>query len=611
VPAEPGGDLVVSRRPPRQPRRRQLVPRFAGRRPGRLAVVIGGVLLVGLGLSARSVLSPADTDHHGGVLTMVGSVVATNEDSAAVTDVTLHWSEEFSRLAAVTNDGLVGFRRAGGVQGFELVPDLATTLPEPSDGGLTYTFQLRRGVRYSTGAPVLAGDIRRGIERTVAHPDSAPPYYTQAIVGAQSCLDAAKELVDPTRPSRDCDLHNGITANDRTGTITFHLTQPTPDFIYQLALPNASAVPQNTPLDLPLGAPLPATGPYMLRAFARMQFTADGHPRLELVRNPHFHVWSSAVQPDGYPNRIVLETGYTKEEIVARLRDGRADIAWSGVPQAGTDRLRDTHGSQMLLTTAGLNTNYVFLNTTKAPFNNLDARRAVAYALDRGALTRDRNAFSGPVTCQLLPPGLMAYHQYCPFTHGGGEDGEWTGPDPRTARELVQRSGTLGARVVIVLDNADPAPRTEGQRVAALLDRLGYRASLHVVSLNEFFLITGHPDADWNAGLGGWVADYPTASQFLVNLASCDPDLRPTWPNNLSRYCNPDVDKQMKAASAQQRTDPLKASHIWARIDRAVVDDAAIIPFGNNLRRDLVGSRVGNTLVHPMTGSLIAQMWVQ
>jgi hypothetical protein len=42
-----------------------------------------------------------------------------------------------------------------------------------------------------------------------------------------------------------------------------------------------------------------------------------------------------------------------------------------------------------------------------------------------------------------------------------------------------------------------------------------------------------------------------------------------------------------------------------------VVDAAAIIPFSNNLRQDFVNRRVGNTLVHPVTGPLIAQMWVQ
>ena len=599
--ADANGDSVTSRHPPRPGR----APLYAGRRPGRLVVAATAVLLVGVGLSARYVLARTETDHHGGVLTMVGTKIA-YEDGAPVTDVTLHWAQEFSRLAAVTNDGLVGFRRAGGVPGAGIVPDLATALPAPTDNGRIYTFHLRNGVRYSTGAPVRAGDIRRGIERTVAQPDTTPPYYTTAILGAQACTDAATKAHETGRPRPDCDLREGITANDRTGTIIFHLTRPIPEFLYQLALPNASAVPQDTPLDLPRGATLPATGPYMIRSLT--QARVGVHPRLVLVRNPNFHVWSSAAQPDGYPDRIVLETGYTDEQVLARLSDGRADISWSGAPQADEDRFRTTHGSKLLLTTPGLNTNYVFVNATKPPFNNRDARRAVAYALDRGALTSDRNNLSGPVTCQLIPPGFVAYRPYCPFTLGGGGNGRWTEPDPTTAKELVTRSGTHGARVVLVVDDNDPSPQTAGKHIVTMLNRLGYRASLHVAAM---FSVTGSPDADWNASIQGWVVDYPAASQFLVSLASCDPDLGPGTPPNPTHYCDPGLDKRMAAALAQQLTDPAKASHMWARIDRAVVDAAAIIPFGTNLRRDLVNPRVGNTLVHPITGPLIAQLWVQ
>jgi len=90
------------------------------------------------------------------------------------------------------------------------------------------TFHLRKGVRHSTGEPVLAGDVRRGIERTVVHPDTTPPYYTKAIVGAQNRTDAAR-AGGALRPN--CDLRDGITANDQTGTITFHLTEPTPEFL--------------------------------------------------------------------------------------------------------------------------------------------------------------------------------------------------------------------------------------------------------------------------------------------------------------------------------------------------------------------------------------------
>ena len=54
----------------------------------------------------------------------------------------------------ITNDGLVTFKRVGGSDGATIVPDLATSVPLPTDGGRTYTFQLRRGIRYSTGAMV-------------------------------------------------------------------------------------------------------------------------------------------------------------------------------------------------------------------------------------------------------------------------------------------------------------------------------------------------------------------------------------------------------------------------------------------------------------------------
>ena len=70
----------------------------------------------------------------------------------------------------------MGYGRSGGAESYRVVPDLAVALPTVSDGGRTYTFQLRPGIRYSTGAVVRPADIRRGIERALltsgsdAHP---------------------------------------------------------------------------------------------------------------------------------------------------------------------------------------------------------------------------------------------------------------------------------------------------------------------------------------------------------------------------------------------------------------------------------------------------------
>jgi YVTN family beta-propeller protein len=122
--------------------------------------------------------------HRGGVLTIAATSLAEfggydpgDLDSATAFDANL------SRLLAMTNDGLVGFRQTGGVEGAQLVPDLATSLPPPTDNGLTYTFHVRTGVRYSTGQPVRPADFRRGVERAAMN-DLAPSTRTK---GVETC----------------------------------------------------------------------------------------------------------------------------------------------------------------------------------------------------------------------------------------------------------------------------------------------------------------------------------------------------------------------------------------------------------------------------------------
>ena len=140
-------------------------------------------------------------------------------------------------MLSLTNDGLVTYRRAGGLAGAELVPDLATAIPRPTDGGRTYTFQLRSGISYSNGDLVEPDDIRRGIQRVLT-PDNGylASQYT-GIVGAQACFE---------KPNT-CDLSRGIVTDRDAGTITFHLTKPDPEFLYKLAFAMASAVPAGTP----------------------------------------------------------------------------------------------------------------------------------------------------------------------------------------------------------------------------------------------------------------------------------------------------------------------------------------------------------------------------
>src|SRR4029079_2288355 len=119
------------------------------------------VAVVGDGVAITT--STSSKEHRGGTLTIayagLGLAKSIDADSFVA-----WWPEDWDALR-MTNDGLVSYKRVPGPDGETVVADLAKALPTPTDGGRTYAFQLREGIRYSTGRPVHASDIRHGLER--------------------------------------------------------------------------------------------------------------------------------------------------------------------------------------------------------------------------------------------------------------------------------------------------------------------------------------------------------------------------------------------------------------------------------------------------------------
>jgi len=487
----------------------------------------------------------------------------------------------------LTNDGLVGFRRVGGSDGSQLVPDLALALPSPTDGGRTYTFRLRAGISYSTGRPVQPADFRRALERAVII-GHGPGIYG-AIVGADTCA---------ARPRR-CHLSRGIATDDRTRTVTFHLRGPDPDFVYKLALPYAFAVPADTPAKDVGTHPLPATGPYMIAIYK--QGKGGG---LTLVRNPRFREWSKAAQPDGYPDRMILALGGSPSRVVRAVERGNQDLALDGVPPELEHEVETQFASQMHVNPL-TGTTYLFMNTKVPPFDDVRVRRALNYAADRAAGVQISSRATGAQpTCQILPPAFPGYRRYCPYTKGPSANGAWRAPDIERARRLVVASGTRGAVVTVwVPDNH----QGEAPFAAALLRSLGYHARIKRVSNDVYYNpATGplDPGRHVQAGLFSWFADYPAASNYFGTFFSC------RAPSNWSEFCDRGIEAEFRRALGLQTTDPYLANRLWARIDREIVDQAPVVPLFTLKQIDIVSRRVGNYQFHPQWGVLLGQLWV-
>jgi YVTN family beta-propeller protein len=520
--------------------------------------------------------------HRGGTLTVVTRWVPEIDPTHAFT---------LGQLAALAPvyDELVGLRRADEAAGLTLVPDLATALPLPTDGGRTYTFTLRAGVRYSTGSLVRPADIRRGVERQFSA-KGAQPEYLAGIVGGRACL---------AHPD-GCDLSAGIVTDDTASTVAFHLTAPDPEFLYKLgALLLAAAVPPGSPTSTVTTEPLPATGPYMI---------SDVRPdrSLTLVRNPYFHQWSYAAQPEGYPDVIRWQRADTSSDKVAAVTAGTADVLITAVvevPSTVVDELAVRYPIRLHAEPSPV-VSYVMLNTRVPPFDDVRVRRALSYAVDRDALVR---GVGGPVratvSCQVIPAGFPGHEPYCPYTVGR-RDGHWHGPDLATARRLVEGSPTRGQTVTVWEVQGDGA----GAHVVQALRGLGYRASLRPLPADEFVDGVSDYRRRVQAAVFSWGADYPTASDFLLPVLSCA-SVR-SGGHNLAEYCNPKVEDLYTRAQGAQQTDPGAARRLWAEADRAVTNDSPWIVFGNEKGTSFVSERVGNYQAHPMLGPLLAQMWI-
>jgi YVTN family beta-propeller protein len=527
----------------------------------------------------------AAASHRGGTLTF-------GSDSPPVADPTLAYDAANTPVLATVYDSLTALRRSGGAAGLTLVPDLAITLPRPADGGTTYTFTLRRGIRYSNGVVVRASDVRRGIRRQlIIGPAAGIPGYYDGILGAPACQQHRKR----------CDLSAGIVTNDTARTVTFHLTKPDQDFPYKLALPLVAPAPPAAPDRAISKAPfLPGTGPYMISQVRPGK-------SMTLVRNPYFRQWSYAAQPAGYPSVIRYERMADLRRQESAVIAGRADLA---LLLPGDYQSLAVRYPARVHFGLGLNTGYVSLNTRLPPFTNIKARQAVNYAIDRARIIQleDAAPVQATATCQMLPPDFPGYQPYCPYTAGTG-DGAWHGPDMAKALRLVRESGTTNAPVAVWSFDSFPG-KAAGSYLVGLLDDLGYRASLHAIPNDRFWTDLYDPRLKIQVSIGaGWGADFPTPSTFFGPLLSCQSAEPGT--NNFARFCDPHVDALVSQAQAAQLTDPAAARGLWAQADRIVTDQAPYVPIDNGGTAGFVSSRAGNYQASPVYGPLLDQMWVR
>jgi peptide/nickel transport system substrate-binding protein len=455
--------------------------------------------------------------------------------------------------------------------GYRLVPELAVDFPRISHEGRLYTFRIRKGVRYSTGALVTGHDFEHALERILDPSVRSPLVLEQAlftgITGAEDVVAGRARTV------------SGVTAT-RT-TITFRLTQANGVFLSQLA--NLCAVPSDLPPD-PEGAraPLPSAGPFYVSEYVLGR-------RIVLRRNPHYH----GSRPHHIGRFEVDLEGGTLDTIVDQVKDGNAD--WTALspnalgPFAADLAKRYGVNKKQFFVRRGLALRLFVLNTSRPLFRgNAPLRRAVNFAVERAALSQQRGPYTGtPIDHYLSSdvPGFRRVRIY-PLVH----------PNLPQARALARGHTREGKAVVYVPNNpaVGPAALAQAQILQRDLGTIGLDLTIRQFPTSILFQKVQTPGEPFDLAWAGWffspdpwLLDCLFNGRWLGNKAGCN------WSWFNSSHYN-------RLLNAANRLTGTGRSRAFARLDLELARDAApAIPYAYDNALTLVSSRTGCIVLNP------------
>jgi peptide/nickel transport system substrate-binding protein len=503
-----------------------------------------------------SVYNPSDKK--GGIIKMAHS---SDWDTLDPGETYYGFSWNFARLYGRS---LLMFRAAPGDASNELVPDLAEDLGEPSDGGKTWTYHIRKGVKFEDGTEVKAQDVKYAVLRSTDKETfpNGPAYFEQF-------LDLPEGWKGPYK-TPDMNTDSAISTPDDY-TIEFHLKQPFAGFDYLAQLTQTMPVPQDKDSGAEYRNEIVSSGPY------KFQDLQPGKG-FKLVRNDQW-------DPSTDPNRKALPDGYevqlnvNADDIDQRLQTGDIDIDLAGTgvqPAAMSQVLSDPEKKKMVDNPTIARLWYTSINPTVKPFDNIECRKAVMYAMDHKSYqTAYGGEFAGgDLATTILPPQIPGYEKFDLFP--AGENG-----DLDKAKEALQKCGKPdGFETSMAFRSDRPKEEATAEAFQQALDRVGIKLTLKGYPTATYFSENcGLPPFVVKNNLGlctnGWGADWNDGFGFLSQIVDSRV-IRETGGSSNTSVRIPEVDKMLDDAILE--LDQAKREADWTAIDKRVMQEAVIYP---------------------------------
>ncbi|GIF78588.1 ABC transporter substrate-binding protein [Asanoa siamensis] len=516
----------------------------------------GGTAVAAFDAANGKVFNPSDKK--GGTLKMA---ISSDWDSVDPGDTYygLSWN-----LARLYTRSLTMFKVGPGNTSSELTGDLAEGLGVPSDGGKTWTYKLRQGLKYEDGSPITSKDVEYAVSRSLEKATlvNGPTYFNDFLdlkgyKGPYSSKGQDNPAID--------------TPDDRT--IVFKLNKPFGGFDYFAQIPATAPVPEAKDTQAKYKEHVVSSGPYKFESYS----AGKG---FKLVRNDQ---WDQSTDPNrkALPDAYDVTIGANADDIDNQIIDGSldVDIAGTGVQPAALSRvLGDPTIKERADNPLSARLNYVSINPNVPALQNIECRKAVEYAADR---TTYQTAYGGPqaggeIATGLLPPQIPGFQKLDVFSAGADNKG-----DLDKAKAALQACGSANGFETNIAYRAErPKEKATAEALQQSLARVGIKLTLKPFPTGDYFaLYAGKPSYRNSNNLGlmvnSWAADWNDGFGFLSQIVDGRVIRETGGSSNLSVNI-PEVNTMIDQAIAE--TDTAKRDALWGQIDKRVMEEAVILP---------------------------------
>jgi peptide/nickel transport system substrate-binding protein len=463
-----------------------------------------------------------------------------------------------------------------------LVPDLAEDLGKVSDDKLTWTFKLKKGIKYSNGQPVKAEDFAYAIKRSFAHDlyDAGPAYQIQFFKDGD-------KYKGPYGPQGE--TYTGVETPDDS-TLVIHLAKPFPDMPFFGAFSMFTPIPKAADTkDAYEQKPL-ATGPYMVDSYS-------AGTELKLVKNPS---WDPATDPvrhqylDGYDFKFGLDTLKVQRQILASQGPDASALTYSNIDSTLVPEMTDQNKAQLIQGPTPCNRMFP-MDTRKIP---LPVRKAVAvaYPYDSERKVAGWTSLAEPATSTYMSPSVPGWENYeIPGLNGKGDG------DPVKAKQMLQDANAVGFELSWYYSNDDPIATQRSLVRQQKLEAAGFKVKALGVGKAKIRTVTGDQNGPVNTlkAPTGWCSDWPSGSSWAPVLFRSDAI---ALGNSVGQLEDKALDAEIDKVSNMDPNEALKTK-AWINLDKKIMQDyLPALPQYQSRSAFLVGTNIGNAINDPTQG---------